>query len=75
MSKPKKGILVKYQNKEKKCQRGIAYYSDQTDRLIEKQQVFVRVVDNRKLEPIFKDGRQVIVIKNREDLTIIGYID
>ena len=72
--KNKKGILVKYKTKDGKCQRGMAYYSDQTDDYVNTGRVFIRVTD-RNFEPILNDGKKVVAIKNREDCIIIGYID
>ena len=69
----KGGIIVEWENAEGK-QKGFAYSADQKPEFSRTQKVFTKCV-NTDFSPKMQDGKQVISLRNRTELKIIGYID
>lgn len=73
MYNSKTGIVFEYETPVGK-QKGIAYHDEQKPEYSDHDKVFLRLI-NDDFSSKHSNGKQIISLRNRTELKIIGYID
>lgn len=69
------GFMVQYTKENGLVQRGIVRHAEQDPEIIRKQKVKVRLISDNFLPMLDENKLEVIVLKDKALVKIIGYVD
>lgn len=75
MSKGTKGVIVSFKTKEGTIQKAIAYNHEQAVEFTNVKKVFIRYVGDDFKPMKDPNGKNIVGLKDKELLTVIGFID
>lgn len=70
-----KGIIYKYEDKEGKEQKGVAFHEEQTEAYTKYNKVFLRLLNDDYDFKINNEGKKLISVKDINLLTQVGFWD
>ena len=74
-AKPTAGFMVSYTKDNGLVQRGIVRHAEQDPEIIRKKKVKVRLLDD-SFKPLLDENKiEQIVLKDKDKIKIIGYVD
>lgn len=69
-----KGHIVEFLDKDERTIKGHAYHLDQSKVFAEQGKVVVREINSDGIH-LIKNGREVVHIKNKDDVKTIGFLN